>query len=126
MPWKKANKELIDILEKHISDYQCDRRLMFGAPTYFVNRNMFAGVHEDTIILRLSEVDLKSIFSQFEEAQPFTPMGTHVMKEYATLPLVIAEKEYELKSWLDKSYNYASSLPPKTAKRSTIKKPIRY
>jgi TfoX/Sxy family transcriptional regulator of competence genes len=122
MPWKKANKALIDILGKHLADYQCDRRLMFGAPTYFVNGNMFAGVHEDTIILRLSEVDLKNIFSQFEEVKPFTPMGTHVMKEYATLPLVIAEKEDDLKSWLNRSYNYASSLPPKPAKQSSKRK----
>jgi TfoX/Sxy family transcriptional regulator of competence genes len=93
MPWEKANKELIDILERHISDYQCDRRLMFGAPTYFVNENMFAGVHEDSIILRLAEADLRSIFFQFEDAKPFTPMETHVMKEYATLPILIAEKE---------------------------------
>jgi TfoX/Sxy family transcriptional regulator of competence genes len=122
MPWKKANKELIDILEKHLLAYQCDRRLMFGAPTYFVNGNMFAGVHEDTIILRLSEVDLKNIFSQFEEAKPFTPMGTHVMKEYAALPILLAEKDDDLKSWLDRSYKYASSLPPKIAKRSSKKK----
>jgi TfoX/Sxy family transcriptional regulator of competence genes len=122
MPWKKANRELIDILEKHLFGYQCDRRLMFGAPTYFVNGNMFAGVHEDTIILRLSETDLKSIFSQFEDVKPFTPMGAHVMKEYATLPKGIAEKEDALKSWLERSYKYASSLPPKIAKHSLKKK----
>jgi TfoX/Sxy family transcriptional regulator of competence genes len=124
MPWKKADKQLIDILERHLSDYQCDRRVMFGAPTFFVNGNMFAGVHEDTIIMRLSEADLKEIFSEFKEVKPFTPMGTHVMKEYAAVPVVVTRKEDDFKFWLDRSYKYASSLPPKTVKRSSKKKQI--
>lgn len=121
MPWKKANKDLINLLEKMMLNYRCDRRVMFGAPTFFVNGNMFAGVHEDTIIIRLSELDLKEIFNLFKDVKPFTPMGNHIMKEYAAVPESFVEKPVVLKQWLDKSYKYASSLPHKAAKRSSKK-----
>jgi TfoX/Sxy family transcriptional regulator of competence genes len=94
---------------------------MFGAPTFFVNGNMFAGVHGDTIIMRLSEIDLKEIYSRFIDVQPFSPMGNHIMKEYAAVPESFMEKPVVLKQWLDKSYKYASSLPHKDAKRSSKK-----
>lgn len=121
MPWKKANNDLIDLLDKMMLNYRSDRRVMFGAPTFFVNGNMFAGVHEDTIILRLSEIDLKEIYGRFKDVKPFTPMGNHIMKEYAAVSESFVEKPVMLKQWLDKSYKYASSLPPKAAKRSSKK-----
>ena len=92
MPWKKANKDLINFLEKMMLNYRCDRRVMFGAPTFFVNGNMFACVHEDTIIIRLAELDLKEIFNRFKDVKPFTPMGNHIMKEYAAVPESFVEK----------------------------------
>ena len=109
MPWKKANKDLINLLEKMMLNYRCDRRVMF------------AGVHEDTIIIRLAELDLKEIFNRFKDVKPFTPMGNHIMKEYAAVPESFVEKPVVLKQWLDKSYKYASSLPHKAAKRSSKK-----
>ena len=116
MPWKKANPELISILEKQMLGCQCDRRMMFGAPTYFINGNMFAGVHEDNIIIRLSEGDRKEIFTQYKDAKPFTPMGTHVMKEYAAVGEDFVRNEGVLKHWLDRAYKYAASLSPKISK----------
>ena len=122
MAWKKANKALIEVLEKQLSDCRCDRRLMFGSPTFFVNGNMFAGVHEDTIIMRLSESDLKGIFTRFKDVRPFTPMGARVMKEYAAVPETVARQPGVLKDWLARSLQYAASLPPKAAKSVAGKK----
>ncbi len=117
MPWKKANKELISLLENAVSQYRCDRKPMFGSPTFFVNNNMFAGVHEDTIILRLSEADRRELYSQYDEAGPFTPMG-RAMKEYAAIPESIAGDSRVFAEWLGRSYRYAASLPPKAPKRA--------
>lgn len=124
MPWKKANKELISLLDKLMWDYNCDRRQMFGSPTFFANGWMFTGVHEDTIILRLSEADRKEISSQFNEVKPFTPMG-RVMKDYMAVPTAVAGQETSLKQWMDRSFAYTKSLPPKIAKRPAVKKPTR-
>ena len=124
MPWKKANKGLIDLLEKQMKDYRCERKMMFGSPTFFLNNNMFAGVHEDTVILRLSEEDRKELFTRYQEAKPFTPMGAHVMKEYAALPEILCRDPEVFKRWLDRSYKYAGSLSPKAPKRSVKRKTI--
>jgi TfoX/Sxy family transcriptional regulator of competence genes len=116
MPWKKANKELIRLLENLMRNYVCDRRLMFGSPTFFVNGWMFTGVHEDTIILRFSELDRKEISLQYKEVKPFSPMGTHVMKDYVALPITVDNQDYLLRHWMGRSYKYTKSLPPKIAK----------
>ncbi len=121
MPWEKANKELIGLLEHALNDNRCERRMMFGAPTFFINNNMFAGVHENTVIMRLSEDDRKAIFSSYKEILPFTPMG-HAMKEYAALPVTICRDTKMFKCWLDRSYQYASSLPVKASKGEARKK----
>ena len=125
MPWKKANKELISLLEKLMRNYDCDRRLMFGSPTFFVNGRMFTGVHEDTIILRLSDPDQKEISSQYSDVKPFSPMGTHVMKDYVALPLAVANQATVLRYWMDRSFAYSRSLPPKIAKHSAGKRRTR-
>ena len=123
MPWKKASTELISLLEKLMRNYDCDRRQMFGSPTFFVNGWMFTGVHQDTVILRLAEPDRKEISSQYKDVKPFSPMGTHVMKEYVALPLAVAGQENILMHWMDRSFAYTRALPPKTAKQTIGKKP---
>jgi TfoX/Sxy family transcriptional regulator of competence genes len=114
MPWKKANKELIQLLEKSAAEYPCDRHVMFGSPTFFVNNNMFAGVHEDTVIMRLADSDREKIYSEFKEVKPFTPMG-RPMKEYAALPEKFVKNAAVFNEWLGRSYKYAQGLAPKKA-----------
>jgi TfoX/Sxy family transcriptional regulator of competence genes len=115
MPWKKANPELIVLLEAQMKDFLAERRVMFGSPTFFIHGNMFAGVHEDNLILRLSQKDLESILSA-PGVKPFTPMGGRVMKEYAALPATLVKDTTTFKAWLKKSFAYAGSLPVKAKK----------
>jgi len=122
MAWKKANPALIEMLEEAVRNYDCDRRVMFGSPTFFVNGNMFAGVHEDTIILRLSEKDQQEVFAEYDEVKPFTPMAGRPMKEYAGLPESIAASGEVFGKWLGRSYRYAASLKPKEPRRTKKKK----
>jgi TfoX/Sxy family transcriptional regulator of competence genes len=117
MPWQKANPKLIEALEKVVIDYPCDRRFMFGSPTFFVNGNMFAGVHQDTVILRLSAKDLDTLFKQHPEAGPFTPMPNRPMKEYAALPESLVKNSAAFSALIKRSYEYAMSIPPKPEKR---------
>lgn len=121
MPWKKANKDLIKLLEETVPLYKCDMKAMFGSPTFFINGNMFAGVHEDTVILRLSEEDRKQIQSLHAEVKPFTPMQGHIMKEYMALPQSFCSKREIFRDWLKHSYQYATTLPPKKPKVSRKK-----
>ncbi len=57
MEWKKAPAELVDFIMEKMKDRNCDYKKMFGYPAYFLNGNMFVGVHGDKLFLRLSDVD---------------------------------------------------------------------
>ena len=121
MPWKKANRELMQLLEDSLEGYKAERKMMFGSVTFFVNNNMFSGVHGDNVILRLSEADRQEIFSKYDEVTIFTPMG-RVMKEYTTLPENICADKALFTELLDRSYRYTASLPPKEKKKSRKKR----
>ena len=117
MPWQKANPKLIGLLEESVIKYPCDRRFMFGSPTFFVSGNMFAGVHQDTVILRLSEKERNALFVKFPDAGPFTPMEGRPMKEYAALPERLVKNSKVFDGLVKRSYEYAKSIPVKEPKR---------
>ena len=117
MKFGKPSPEMIKILDSALLSFTCDRRLMFGAPVFMINRNMFAGVFENSIFIRLSEKDRPDIQHKYPGARPFEPVKGHVMKEY----VVIADEVYGeakiLTDWLKRSHAYAASLPPKAGKK---------
>ena len=116
MSWKKASPALCKLLDESMSGIRSDRRMMFGSPTFFLNGNMFAGVHEDNIILRLSEKDRKALVAACRDAKPFEPMAGRAMKEYMALPEGACASPDLLHDYLKRSYDYAFSLPAKKAK----------
>lgn len=42
---------------------------------------MFAGLHEDTMLIRLSEKDCEKVPAIHEGVHPFEPMKERIMKE---------------------------------------------
>jgi TfoX/Sxy family transcriptional regulator of competence genes len=121
MPWKKASKELSEYLEASLSHFNCQKKIMFGSPAYFVNSNMFTGVFQDDIFIRLSEQDLSDITALNDEVVPFAPMEGRIMKEYVVLPESLFSHHEEFEKWLTRSYQYASGLPEKIAKKKSKK-----
>ena len=122
MTWEKADRGLIELLEKSLASYSCDRKFMFGSPTFFINNNMFAGVYQRTIILRLSESDRAEIAATHAEAKPFEPMPGRFMKEYVALPEALCRNERVFQEWLDRAYRYTRALSPKEPKRRAKRK----
>lgn len=118
MEWKKASPELGVILEAVMKDFDCRKKTMFGAPVYVVNGNMFAGVHQDNIFLRLSEADRREAMEKYRGAVPFEPLKGRVMKEYMVIPEEIYGNPALLREWLKRSYYFAGSLAPKAPKGS--------
>lgn len=117
MKWEKTPPDLIEFLDKTMLPFACSRRPMFSSIAYFVNHNMFIGVHENNMILRLSEKDRKEILITHDEVAPFEPMPGRVMKEYVSLPKSIYGNIEEFRKWLNRSYRYAASLKPKEPKQ---------
>lgn len=115
MAWPKTSRELSALLEEALLPFPVHKRMMFGGPSFFVNGNMLAGVHGDSLIVRLSEVDRESIQASHSEAGPFEVRG-RAMKEYVVLPPSVYDDPAKLGDWLRRSIEYVSSLPPKEPK----------
>lgn len=114
--WKKSSPELAGVLDTALLRFTCDKRPMFGSPVFWINRNMFAGVHQDNIFIRLTEADRKEIRGKFPGATPFEPIKGHVMKEYVVVPADIYRDPKLFEAWLMRAHAYAASLPPKVKK----------
>lgn len=114
--WKKVNPKRAELLEKHLSSFMCDKRQMFGCPAYFVNTNLFASVHQDSILIRLKEEDREVLMKEYKEAHLFEPFPGRKMREYIVLPEIIVSNSSLFSQWLSKAFDYASSLPPKKKK----------
>ncbi len=93
---------------------EAELRKMFGYPAAFVKGQMFAGLFEENMMLRLSSADRTLIAKK--GAKPFEPMPGRLMTEYIVVPESILKSPRQLNTWLAKSLGYARSLPPKSLK----------
>jgi TfoX/Sxy family transcriptional regulator of competence genes len=116
MEWKKASTELVDFIADKMKNVNCDYKKMFGYPAYFIQGNMFAGVHGDKLFLRLSDADMADIMKNCNEVTSFEPMPGHAMNGYVVLPKTIYSDNKLFTEWFDKSITYVSTLPGKRKK----------
>src|SRR5262249_61136587 len=86
-----------------------DRKQMFGHPTCVLRGNMFMGLHEDSLILRLAEPDRAEFLSRYDAAL-FEPMPGRPMKEYVVVPPALAASG-EVDGWVRRALAYAERLP---------------
>jgi TfoX/Sxy family transcriptional regulator of competence genes len=122
MHWKKAPESLIALFDEVAPpDPPAQRRQMFGYPAVFVNGNMFAGLHEDRLVVRLPETE-RAEFMALPGAVPFEPMPGRPMKEYVVAPAALLGDPDGLRAWLGRALRYAVTLPPKTAKAAKAAK----
>jgi TfoX/Sxy family transcriptional regulator of competence genes len=112
MKFEKPNPEMIHIFDSVAPgrEHGTKTRKMFGNPCSFVNGNMFMGIHNNRIILRLSEADREKFVKL--GGRIFEPMPGRFMKEYVVVPKEM-KTSTELGPWVMNSLSYASSLPPK-------------
>jgi len=115
--WRPSPPELIELFDKAMTALpDAQKRKMFGYPAAFVGGNMFTGLHQENMVLRLPEGEGEK-FLGMKGASAFEPMPGRAMKEYVVVPEQVLKKPAELKKWLRKSFDYASSLPPKEKKK---------
>ncbi len=117
LEWKKPPEELVSFLADKMKTVKCDYRKMFGYPAYFINGNMFAGIHGEKLFIKLSDSDIQKIMKEHAEVTQFEVMKGRPMKGYIVLPKQFYSKQSLFNEWLDKSVNYVSSLPPKQKKK---------
>ena len=106
MKWEKPPTNLIEFLKNILKNTDCEKRIMFGVPTGFINGNMFLGAHQQFLILRLSQEDIKEVLAKYRNSKRFEPMSGRVMKEYIALPAELYDREEIFNELLKKSIVY--------------------
>lgn len=119
--WRPAPDAMVRIFENALKALpEAETHKMFGYLCSFMNGQMFAGLHQENMVLRLSEEDRLELFRS-DDARPFEPMTGRVMRAYVIVPQSILNSKTELPMWLQKASPYAKSLPPKPPKRNDQK-----
>ena len=117
MAWRKSPPQLIELFDSVVPrDSRVERRKMFGYPAAFTGGKLFAGLHQESFILKLAENDREQLQST-HGALPFEPMPGRRMKEYVVLPQAVLADRAILEKWLSRSLAYVASAPaPEAAK----------
>jgi TfoX/Sxy family transcriptional regulator of competence genes len=95
---------------------------MFGYPCAFVNGNMFAGLFQTGLFVRVAEPERQELL-HVKGATRFEPLPGRVMREYVTAPAGMVHRPRLAAEWVRRAFAYASSLPAK--KRRAIRRPRR-
>jgi len=118
--WKPAPREAVAAFEAATSGLPgAEPRRMFGYSCVFAKGNMFAGLHEAGMVLRLPDQQ-RAEFLRLKGAKQFEPMSGRVMREYVVVPKVLLNAAGELRAWAEKSLAYVLSLPAKPKKGSGV------
>jgi TfoX/Sxy family transcriptional regulator of competence genes len=116
MAWSKSSPELLRAFDAALPQRALvERRKMFGYPAAFVNGNMFAGLHQDDVLVRLPEAERQALLAS--GGRYFEPMPGRVVRNYLLLPE--ASDGAMLALWLRKAFDHTSQLPAKS--RRSIK-----
>lgn len=91
------------------------RKPMFGNLAGFVGDTMFLCLLGDQVAVRLDEAGRSELLAQ-DGAEPFGPMPGRPMKEYVALPPAWRAEPHQARAWVERSHDYAATIPPKPAK----------
>lgn len=120
MSWEKPDETISRLLDKKLVDFDCEKKKMFGYPIYFINNNMFTGVHGKNLFMRFSIAEIGTLLKE-NGISPFEPRDGMIMKEYIVIDRSIIEDSKRFSDLLNRSYAYTLSLPPKVKKNRSKK-----
>jgi len=122
MRFEKPSPRMVTLFDELIAGSLLQRRPMFGMPCAFAGGQMCVGLFADSLFMRLSEADREAFAA--EGGRPFQPFPGRTMREYMVFPPAMLGDRGALRRWLDRSQAYASSLPPRTARRKVAARPV--
>lgn len=115
--WKPAPAELIEAFEASVAFMPCiTQHRMFGYPAAFVNGYLFAGLFENSMVLKLP-AESRSELLKLPGAARFEPVPGRTMGEFVLVPPSVVKNRAQLKPWLESAYAYVKSFPPKKKKK---------
>ncbi len=110
--WRQPSQKLIETFNAVVPGPPVVSRKMFGFPAAFVNGNMFMGLHQDDMVLRLGDT-AREKFLQLAGAHVFEPMAGKPMREYVVVPASVLADRVDLSRWVATALEYGTSLKPK-------------
>ena len=120
----KPNPEAVAAYEAALpSDARVERKKMFGLPCAFVNRQMFFGTFEETLVARVGPPRVQVLSSQ-SGIRVFTPMVDRPWRDYVQLdasadPALLASLAAEALAWTERLP--AKAKPSRAEKKSRKK-----
>ena len=124
MAWSKSSPELVAYFSEvaPAAEGDVEHKKMFGYPACFAGGNMFMGLFEETMILRLPSEE-RELFLREEGGMPFSPMEGREMKAYAAVPPSMLADAEALAPWIARALAFGRSFPVKVPKpRAAAKK----
>ncbi len=113
--WRKPDERVIETYESIASKLVgIEQRRMFGCPCAFIKGNMFFGVFQDQLFLRLGD-EQREILGKSFSLQSFTPMG-RAMKAYITIPVELLADTPQLIKLVHMGVEHTLTLPQKVKK----------
>lgn len=117
MRFKKSSPEIVARFADALPQSALvEKKKMFGYPSAFVRGNYFAGLFEESVVLRLPE-PLRDKLSELAKAAVFDPMRTGKgMKDWLVIPAKVASSPRMLAALLEAALPLVATLPPKAKK----------
>ena len=112
MRWRKSPEELVAAFLSVMPGAPAVMRKMFGFPAGFIHGNMFMGLHQENMILRLPEKSRTELLA-VGGAILFEPMSGRPMREYVVVPVSIVHDPEKLGQRVSRALEYATSLKQK-------------
>ena len=113
--WRKPSPELVDRFHEATEGIpDLEPRKMFGFPAVFVNGNLAAGLHQESVMVRLPDAERGERIA--EGWSSFEPMPGRPMREYVALPPTVAADVDATRHWIERAAAHVRTLPPKAPK----------
>ncbi len=96
-----------------------DELKMFGGVAFTLNGNMFIGVVKNDLVVRFPPEDTGAVMAK-PHARPMD-FTKRPMNGWAFVGPAGYKTAKQLASWVERSWSYASAMPPKKAKKARTK-----
>ena len=117
--WKKSPPELVSVFDRLVPARGVERRSMFGYPAAFVGGNMFAGLQEDRLVLRIDEEGAAE--AKVLGATAFEPMPGRRMAGWVAVAGKLLADEVRMRQWIARAFAHVSAMPAKPRKPAARK-----
>ena len=114
-PWRKPPPDQVARFHEAVAGIEgVEVRKMFGSPAAFVGGNLTAGLHQESVMVRLPDAERQERLA--EGWSLFEPMPGRPMREYVALPPEVAADLAATRHWVERAAAYVRTLPPKAAR----------